>query len=352
MSDHSELRGRRILVTGHTGFTGSWASIWLREIGAEIYGLSLPPEASPNLFSEARLGDSVKGKFGDINHYATVLTVFEEFQPELVLHLAAQPLVRRSYRTPRETFETNVLGTTHILEASRHVGSVRGVVCITTDKVYKNSESGRRFVETDELGGHDPYSASKAAAELVISSYKASYEQNGEGPLIAIARGGNIIGGGDWSEDRLIPDAIRAAFSGNPLHIRNPESTRPWQHVLSLVEGYLQILTGLISTQPERYSAAFNLGPTEHEVLMVRDVIGLLQKKFPSMEIVISPGTVHEAGQLALDSSKAIDILGWQPRWNAGAAVEKTADWYIEHQQNRQTAYEICLRQINSWKSA
>lgn len=352
MSDHSELRGRRILVTGHTGFTGSWASIWLKEIGADIFGLSLPPETSPNLFSEANLADSVKGKLGDINDYETVLGVFDEFQPELVLHLAAQPLVRRSYRTPRETFETNILGTTNILEASRKTGSVKGVLCITTDKVYKNNESGQRFVETDELGGQDPYSASKAAAELVISSYKDSFEACGEGPHIAIARGGNIIGGGDWSEDRLIPDAIRAAFAGNPLQIRNPESTRPWQHVLSLVEGYFYILSGLISAKPERFSEAFNLGPKKNETLTVRDVLSVLQSKFPNLEITTSPGSVHEAGLLALDSSKALDVLGWQPRWNSSLAIQKTADWYLEYQQNRQSAYEICLRQINSWKSA
>lgn len=349
MSDHSVLRGRKIFVTGHTGFTGSWASIWLRELGADVYGLSLPPDSSPNLFTEANLAKTMNGTFGDIRDYSVVLRAIEVFKPELVLHLAAQPLVRRSYKTPIETFESNIIGTANILEASRQSGTVKGVLCITTDKVYKNDETGRKFVETDPLGGYDPYSASKAAAELVISSYKDSFEQRGDCPRIAIARGGNIIGGGDWSEDRLIPDAIRAAFSGKKMILRNPESTRPWQHVLSLVDGYFRILGGLVGTDSHKYNQAFNLGPIDNEVLTVRQVLQVLKSKLPTLEYEECPDKLHEAGLLALDSSKAQETLDWHPKWSSIEALSYTVDWYLEHSQKSGTAHEVCLKQINNW---
>jgi CDP-glucose 4,6-dehydratase len=257
----NSLKGKRVFVTGHTGFTGSWACIWLNQIGCEVFGYSLEPETTPNLFSEAEVGKLVNGKIADIRNFENLREAVVEFQPDLVLHLAAQPLVRRSYRIPRETFEVNAQGTANVLEAIRGVDSIKGVLCITTDKVYKNFETDRQYVETDELEGQDPYSASKAAAELIIASYRSSFGTAGTAfPVIAVARGGNIVGGGDWSEDRLIPDFVRAYDSNKELQIRFPSSTRPWQHVLSLVDGYLTILAGMLGPEPTKFDRAFNLG--------------------------------------------------------------------------------------------
>ncbi|NVL42758.1 CDP-glucose 4,6-dehydratase, partial [Pseudomonas syringae pv. actinidiae] len=242
------LAGKKVLVTGHTGFTGGWACLWLKSIGAHVAGYSLAPETTPSLFEELGLENDVDSVLGDICDFDKLLQAVEAFQPDLILHLAAQPLVRRSYREPVQTFMVNAQGTAHVLEAARLVKSVRGVLCVTTDKVYKNNEWAWPYRENDPLGGKDPYSASKAAAEMIIQSYGASYPfSQGLGPAIATARGGNIIGGGDWSEDRLIPDFVRAVNEGQVMTLRYPDATRPWQHVLALVHGYLVILAELLS---------------------------------------------------------------------------------------------------------
>jgi CDP-glucose 4,6-dehydratase len=246
------LHGRRVFVTGHTGFTGSWACLWLQSIGAIVEGYSLPAETTPSLFGAAGLETLVRGTLADICDYPRLLSAMQVFRPDLVLHLAAQPLVRRSYREPLRTFEVNAQGTAHVLEAARTVGGVRGVVCVTTDKVYRNNEWPWAYRENDPLGGKDPYSASKASAEMVIQSYAASYPfSEGKGPAIATARGGNIVGGGDWSEDRLVPDFVRSVVNDAPLTLRYPEATRPWQHVLALVHGYLLLLGKLMGPEPE-----------------------------------------------------------------------------------------------------
>ena len=271
------LSGKRILVTGHTGFTGSWACLWLKSIGVELAGYSLAPETTPSLFEAIGLGADLQSTFGDICDYDHLHAAVSDFQPDLILHLAAQPLVRKSYREPLNTFLVNVQGTAHVLEAARSVKSVKGVLCITTDKVYKNNEWQWPYRENDPLGGKDPYSASKAAAEMVIQSYAASYPWVGEeGPAIATARGGNIIGGGDWSEDRLIPDFIRALVHDGRLTLRYPDATRPWQHVLALVHGYLMILAGLSSSDPGQVARAWNLGPHDAREYSVREVLELM----------------------------------------------------------------------------
>lgn len=253
------LTGRKILVTGHTGFTGGWACLWLGSLGAEVSGFALPPETAPALYDELNLADDVPSVLGDICDYSLLSSAIKRFQPELILHLAAQPLVRHSYREPARTFEINAQGTAHVLEAAKATASVRAVLCITTDKVYKNNEWPWPYRENDPLGGKDPYSASKAAAEIVIQSYAASYPwQEGKGPILATARGGNIVGGGDWSEDRLIPDFVRAVVSGSTLTLRYPDATRPWQHVLALVHGYLMLLAGMVSEDPAHYARAWN----------------------------------------------------------------------------------------------
>ena len=246
-SFETQLAGKKVFVTGHTGFTGSWACLWLQSLGANVAGYALPPDTSPSMFEAVGLDKGMATTFGDVADYDALLRALSAFQPELILHLAAQPLVRRSYREPTRTFMVNAQGTAHVLEAARVVKSVKGVLCITTDKVYQNNEWPWPYRENDPLGGKDPYSASKAAAEMIIQSYAASYPWSaGEGPAIATARGGNIICGGDWSEDRLIPDFVRAVVGGGKLTLRYPDATSPWQHVLALVHGYLKILAELL----------------------------------------------------------------------------------------------------------
>lgn len=349
----SVLAGKRVFVTGHTGFTGSWVSIWLSSLGAEVFGYSLEPETNPNLFSEAKIQDLINGQTGDIRDFQKLSERMSSFQPDLVLHLAAQPLVRRGYRIPRETFEINTQGTANVLEAARNTSSVQGVLCITTDKVYKNLEIDYRYLESDELGGNDPYSASKAAAELIIESYRFSRKSSKtKYPILAVARGGNIVGGGDWSEDRIVPDYIRALESSTPLEIRFPQATRPWQHVLSLVDGYLTILAGMVGVEAEKFDRAFNLGPMDAESISVSELLSLLSRKLPGVSIQEHASEFHEAGKLALDSSLASKTFGWSPNWDTATAIEKTADWYREFRENNRPAYQLCLDQIDSWKES
>jgi CDP-glucose 4,6-dehydratase len=303
------------------------------------------------LFSEAEVGKLVNGKIADIRNFENLREAVVEFQPDLVLHLAAQPLVRRSYRIPRETFEVNAQGTANVLEAIRGVDSIKGVLCITTDKVYKNFETDRQYVETDELEGQDPYSASKAAAELIIASYRSSFGTAGTAfPVIAVARGGNIVGGGDWSEDRLIPDFVRAYDSNKELQIRFPSSTRPWQHVLSLVDGYLTILAGMLGPEPTKFDRAFNLGPIEAESYSVASVLELMSKHLSGVAIKEDKSELHEAGKLGLNSDLAVRTFGWNPSWNTTEVIEKTASWYKAFLSQDKKALQLCLDQIELWK--
>jgi CDP-glucose 4,6-dehydratase len=345
------LAGKRIFLTGHTGFTGSWASIWLNSIGAQVFGYSLAPETSPSLFTEASVSEIVQGKMADIRDFEELKKQITMFEPDLVLHLAAQPLVRRSYRIPRETFEINAQGTANVLEAARGVSSIKGILCITTDKVYKNIETDYRYKESDELGGKDPYSASKAAAEIVIASYRDSFRTDDSTlPVISVARGGNIVGGGDWSEDRLIPDYMRSLVSGKEMEIRFPDATRPWQHVLSLVDGYLTILSGMLGEEASKYDRAFNLGPTEDESFSVSAVLGLLSECLPGVKITKYKSELHEAGKLGLNSDLATRTFGWKPNWKTDEVIEKTASWYRDFLSEAKPARQLCLDQIDSWK--
>ncbi|MFI4957028.1 MAG: CDP-glucose 4,6-dehydratase [Gammaproteobacteria bacterium] len=343
----STLRGKRILVTGHTGFTGSWLCLWLKAIGAQAMGYALAPITKPSLYNELGLESQMLSKIDDIGDCAAFARCVEEWKPELIVHLAAQPLVRYSYREPIETFAVNTLGTAHVLEAARLSSSVTSVLCITTDKVYKNPDSPRAHKEEDALGGKDPYSASKAAAELIIDSYRASYSASK--PLaIAVARGGNIIGGGDWAEDRLIPDFVRALQSHQKLTLRYPDATRPWQHVLGLVQGYLMLLAGLVK-KPETFSTAWNFGPSDAERFTVRDVLGILSEHWAAPEIEYMEHPLHESHMLALDSSRAREQLGWVTPWDTRQVVIETADWYREFYAGK-SAQDLCLGQINQWR--
>lgn len=348
----SKLAGKKVLVTGHTGFTGTWACLWLQSIGADIAGFALSPETTPSIFQATGLDRNVATTLGDVTDYNALLHAVSSFQPELILHLAAQPLVRRSYRDPMGTFLVNAQGTAHVLEAARSVKSVKGVLCITTDKVYQNNEWPWPYRENDPLGGKDPYSASKAAAEMVIQSYAASFPWiEGKGPAIATARGGNIIGGGDWSEDRLIPDFVRAVVGGGKLTLRYPDATRPWQHVLALVQGYLMILAKLVSTDPAGAARAWNLGPQDPQQYPVRDVLELLSASWerPTLEYMDTP--LPEAQALALDSTLARNHLGWIPVWDTERTVRETARWYRDYYKDPTAALDITLAQINAWRA-
>lgn len=347
----AQLIGRKVFVTGHTGFTGGWACLWLKSIGVEVFGYALEPDTTPSFYDDLGLSSEIKSKFGDICDYANLLQEMDRFQPDLILHLAAQPLVRKSYREPLETFLINAQGTAHVLEAARSVKGVKGVLCITTDKVYKNNEWPWPYRENDPLGGKDPYSASKAAAEMIIQSYAASYPfDNGQGPALATARGGNIIGGGDWSEDRLIPDFVRAVTNEKTLTLRYPNATRPWQHVLALVHGYLMILAGLISEDPAYFARAWNLGPQDPRQFSVRDVLELMSDCWSRPELEFMDNPLPEAHALSLDSSLARNQLHWVPVWNTERVVRETASWYRNYYIDKNSARSITLAQINAWR--
>lgn len=320
-------RGKRVLLTGHTGFKGAWLALWLDRLGAKVTGVSLPPATQPNLFDLAGIGSIVDSHYCDIRNIDALSTLVEHSRPEIVFHLAAQALVRASYQDPPTTFSTNVMGTANLLEGVRRCTGVKVVVAITTDKVYENLEHAFPYRETDRLGGHDPYSASKAAAEVVISSYRKAFLSE-EGIAVASARAGNVIGGGDWSEDRLIPDAVRAWSTGAPLQIRRPDAIRPWQHVLEPLAGYMALAESLWWNPA--LADAYNFGPETHEAATVREVVSLAHRAYGSGQVAWGDGESgpHEAGWLALEIAKARSVLGVSPRWPLQEAIRRTMDWY------------------------
>lgn len=339
-----------VLVTGNTGFKGSWLSIWLQKLGAKVIGYALQPPTEPSMFQSCRLDEEVASIVADIRDESTLLTVFKTYKPDMVFHLAAQPLVRYSYMQPKETYETNVMGTVNVLEAARNTDTVKAVVVVTTDKCYENNEWVYGYRETDPMGGYDPYSSSKGCAELIVSAYRNSFFRS-RGIGLASARAGNVIGGGDWAIDRLIPDFVRSVVQNKPIKIRNPLATRPWQHVLEPLSGYL-LLGALLLTNPEEYSSAWNFGPRDTNVLTVEEILKLAIASWGkgSMEIeaIKQP---HEAALLKLDISKAQAYLQWQPIYSCYNAVEKTILWYKRYYETSSAdMFLYTLEQINQYE--
>ena len=346
-------KGKKVLVTGHTGFKGSWLSLWLQSLGAEVVGVSLDVPTTPSLYEQANVSENMISLREDIRDVMAIRKIFQDHLPEIVFHLAAQPLVRLSYREPVETYETNVMGTLHVLEGIRSVDSVRSAVMITTDKCYQNKEWVWGYRETDTLGGHDPYSSSKAAAELLISSYRESYfpqDKYGEHKTaIASARAGNVVGGGDWADDRLIPDIIRAFQNNKEVFIRNPKSTRPWQHVLEPLSGYLELSEQLYK-EGYKFAEAWNFGPIDEGERSVEWILEKLVELWGNGASWINDDTnhPHEANYLKLDCSKANNKLNWHPKWDLCQTLSKIVEWHkLDCSGNK--CRDLCLEQINEY---
>jgi CDP-glucose 4,6-dehydratase len=347
-------RGKTVLITGHTGFKGSWLSIWLKELGAKVVGYSLNPSTSEDNFVLSGLNNRIIDIRGDVRDLDKLKKVFKEHKPEFVFHLAAQPLVRLSYEMPLATYETNVMGTLNVLEAIRASSSVKAGIMITTDKCYENKEQIWGYRETDALGGYDPYSSSKGCAEILIASYRNSYFNPKQYELhqkaIASVRAGNVIGGGDWSKDRLIPDAVRALMNDEPINIRNPHSTRPWQFVLEPLYGYL-LLASKMYEGGISYSSAWNFGPNEDNLVAVNKVVDCMIRCWGrgSYKILENDTNLkHEAALLSLDCTKAKTYLNWKPTYDIENALRLTVDWYKHYKEI--DVYELCAQQIKNYE--
>ena len=348
------LRGRRVLITGHTGFKGGWLSLWLHRLGAEVTGVALPPPPGPSLFGAIGLDELVDHRIGDIRSPQGFTQVVADVDAELIIHMAAQPLVRLSYDEPLDTYMTNVIGTAAALEAARRMKSLRAVIVVTSDKCYENNEWVWGYRENDPMGGADPYSSSKGCAELVVSAYRRSFFNDPAGPQLASVRAGNVFGGGDWGADRLVPDIMKATIAGKPVEIRNPASVRPWQHVLEPLGGYLMLASALL-TSGARLAGAWNFGPNPEGVVDVKTIATAIQKTWgpggPELALGTAPKGPHEANVLRLDSTKAITQLGWLPRLDLQEAISLTVQWYRAHANGNQNMRALTESQIDAYEA-
>jgi len=346
--------GRRVLVTGHTGFKGSWLTRWLLELGARVTGYALDPPTDPSLFDELGLADEIDHVVGDIRDPQHLASVLAAARPEFVFHLAAQPLVRLSYDLPVETYTTNIMGTVNVLEAVRATPAVRALVNVTSDKCYENRETGQAYIETDAMGGYDPYSSSKGCSELVTSAYRRSFFGEGSGVAIATARAGNVIGGGDWALDRIVPDCVRALTAGEPVLVRNPDAVRPWQHVLEPLSGYLW-LAARIREGNHGLDGAWNFGPEPGEVWPVGSVVDGMVEAWGSGSWTTPAASgvqPHEAALLNLDISKASRELGWRPVYDVSAAIQATAQWYAARHADPSSVASVTAADIATYTVA
>jgi CDP-glucose 4,6-dehydratase len=346
------FEGKTVLVTGHTGFKGSWLSIWLRELGANVVGYALEPYTERDNFVVAKVGSKIRSHIGDIGDYDKLKGIFDEYQPEIVFHMAAQPLVRLSYQQPKPTYDTNVGGTVNLLECCRLTDSVRVIINVTSDKCYENKEWVWGYRESDAVGGYDPYSSSKACCEIITSAYRNSFfnasEHKQRNKSISSVRAGNVIGGGDWREDRLVPDCIRALRNNKPIDIRSPKSVRPWQYVLEPLSGYLLLASRMYENE-EKYSGAWNFGPDYGSIITVEELVRSLIRYWGSGQYKdLSKRLAHEAHEaksLVLDISKATNLLNWRPTLTVNEAIEYTVNWY----KARDVDYDFCVSQIRDY---
>jgi len=344
-------KNKRVLITGHTGFKGSWMTFWLNQLGAKVAGFSLAPEDSPNLFDLLNLENSCENYIEDIRNIDSIKKRIAEFKPDVVFHLAAQSIVIRSYEEPVMTWDTNVMGTLNLLEACRQLENPCSVVVITTDKVYENKEWHYAYRENDRLGGYDPYSSSKAAAELVISSWRNSFFKQPTNVKIASARAGNVIGGGDWTDNRIIPDIFRYKEAGKTLEVRNPNAVRPWQHVLESLHGYLTLAELLHTSDDEKYQSAFNFGPDKNSIQSVEELLNAAQKVTNiDWKNTQKDGQLHEATLLTLSTEKASKMLKWNPRWDFENSITKTIKWYDRYYAG-ENAKDLVAEDIKAYTS-
>jgi CDP-glucose 4,6-dehydratase len=347
MIDQEFWKGKRVFLTGHTGFKGSWLSLWLCSLGAEVRGYALNPPTSPSLFNEAKIDTIIDSQIADIRDQDTLHESMTGFNPDILIHMAAQPLVRYSYDAPIETYEVNVIGTAKVLEVARSCPNLKAIVNITTDKCYENDGRAEGYKENDPMGGYDPYSSSKGCAELVASSYRRSFLQD-QGIGIASVRAGNVIGGGDWADDRLIPDILRSFEKNKPVVIRNPKATRPWQHVLEPLSGYLILAQNLYKDQ-KKYAEGWNFGPNEKDVQPVDWILDKMISKWPNSSWELDNNSnPHEAGFLKLDISKAKSKLDWSPVWELSQTLEKIVSWH-QAWLNKDDMQAVCLTEIEEY---
>lgn len=345
-------RNKKVFITGHTGFKGSWLSIWLQTLGAKVCGYSLKPNTNPSMYRELDIENKIeKSIIGNILDYETLEKSINDFQPEIIFHLAAQPIVRLSYKEPKLTYETNVIGTLNVLEVARKCKSVKAFVNVTTDKCYENKEIARGYKEDEPMGGYDMYSSSKGCVEIMSSSYRRSFLQEEDSMSMATARAGNVIGGGDWAEDRLIPDCIRYINQNKAIEIRNPIAVRPWQHVLEPLSGYLLLGQKLLETGKD-YAEGFNFGPNEESVLKVSEVAQKIIENYNKGEVIVhKKDNLHEANLLMLNIEKAKTVLNWTPTYTANEAIKETVEWYKHFYAKDTDMYQYTIQQIKNYSS-
>ena len=346
-------KGKKVFLTGHTGFKGSWLALWLTELGANVCGYSLAPNTEPSMYKELDIENKIfKSVIGNILDVEKLEQAINDFQPEIIFHLAAQPLVRLSYQEPVLTYQTNVIGTLNILEAARKCNSVKAFVNITTDKCYENKEINRGYFEDEPMGGHDMYSSSKGCVEIMSSSFRRSFLQDENTYAMSTARAGNVIGGGDWALDRLIPDCVRYINSGEKIEIRNPIAVRPWQHVLEPLSGYLLLGQKLLE-EGKKYAEGFNFGPNEDSVLKVAEVAEKVCTYYGKGEVIVHKrDNLHEANLLMLNIEKAKNTLGWIPTYTANQAIENTVEWYKNFYENNTDMYKFTIKQIKEYEES
>ncbi|MFT7098318.1 MAG: CDP-glucose 4,6-dehydratase [Rickettsiales bacterium] len=353
--DQSFWKGKKVFITGHTGFKGSWLTLWLEQLGCKICGYSLEPNTEPNLFSILQLENKIEHRIGDIRNYEDLSAAINQFEPDIIFHLAAQALVRYSYHNPLETYQTNVMGTANLLEAVRHYGKAKATIVITTDKCYENKEQIWGYREHDPMGGHDPYSNSKGCAELVVSSYANSYFiTNPQIGKIASARAGNVIGGGDWSQDRLVPDLIKKLSQDQNPIIRNPKAIRPWQHVLEPLFGYILSIQYMCGLEKQVTLLNWNFGPDlddQQDVGFVAEKICQNWGGKNKVQLDIEPNQLHEANLLYLDCTKARKELGWIPKLDIDQTIKKTCDWYKNYSLSNSNTLKLTINQINRYQN-